>query len=43
MTATKLYKSYGTNIGLHPTETALATNDSTLLSAVTQIKLGDLL
>jgi hypothetical protein len=43
LTATKLGKNYGTNIGLYPTETALATTDSTLLSAGIQIKLGELL
>jgi hypothetical protein len=43
MTATKLGKNYGTNIGLYPTETASAMNDSTLLTVYTQIKLGELL
>jgi mRNA-degrading endonuclease toxin of MazEF toxin-antitoxin module len=43
MNSTKLCKSYGTHIELHPTKTSSAINDSTLLLACTQIKLGELL
>jgi hypothetical protein len=35
MTATKLDKNYGTNIGSYHTETASVTTDSTLLPACT--------